>query len=210
MQNSKKYAPCWSRATPPAGNPSTGACPSSRIGNTPRYFLNRLSTSPVGCGSGETRTENLAAFLIRYYRTTFLQVLPAYRYLEEQMLAWAEHNWPGEDACLRTLIYDHDIGRQQLLAGRGYQDQGPYEKVRIYDLQQPYPAPVLPDGFRFATFAEVNDPAGRIALENAVWGVELGLDWFRGKSSSPIYSFDWDLLVLSPENRQATFPAPEV
>jgi len=52
------------------------------------------------------------------------------------------------------------------------------------------------------TLAENDNTAERIALENSIWGVKLDEAWFRGKSSAPSYSLDWDLLVVSPEGRQ--------
>jgi ribosomal protein S18 acetylase RimI-like enzyme len=74
--------------------------------------------------------------------------------------------------------------------------------VRIYDLAKPYSEAALPPGFRITTLAENGNTAERIALENSIWGVKLDEVWFRGKSSAPSYSLDWDLLVVSPEGRQ--------
>ena len=146
----------------------------------------------------------LVSFLIRDYDTTHLQVHPVYRFLEASMLDWAEQHWAGDKArtLCETLAYDHDTERQTRLAQRGYQDLGAVEDVRIYDLDKPYPEPVLPSGFSIATLQENGDHAGRIALENAIWQAHLDEAWFRGKSSAPHYAVDWDLVIVSPEGKQ--------
>jgi len=147
-------------------------------------------------------TGELVSFLIRDHDTTHLQVHPTYRFLEASMLDWAEHHWAGDKARIQTLAYDHDTERQTRLARRGYQDLGAVEDVRVYDLDRTYPEPVLPSGFCITTIKENGDHAGRIALENAIWQANLDEAWFRGKSSAPHYSFDWDLVIVSPESKQ--------
>jgi ribosomal protein S18 acetylase RimI-like enzyme len=103
------------------------------------------------------------------------------------------------------MVYDWDVERQALLTKLGYRSLGPIEDVRIYDLNQPYPPAVLPTGYRITSVAEYSDHAARIQLENSVWNLSLDENWFRGKSSAPSYSFEWDLLVVSPENQLAAY-----
>jgi ribosomal protein S18 acetylase RimI-like enzyme len=147
-------------------------------------------------------TGELVSFLIRYYTMTYPQVRPGYRRLEDRMLEWVERHWAGDEACIKTLAYEHDSRRQALLAQRGYERVRVTELVRLYNLARDQAEPVLPPGFRIATVAETGDVAGRIALENAAWGhTFLDGAWFRGKSSAPHYSLDWDLVVLSPEGQ---------
>lgn len=143
----------------------------------------------------------LVAFLIRYYDMTYPQILPAYRSVEDAMWDWAEQHWPGEKTQVETLAYEHDPERLALLRRRGYQDQGLVEYVRIYDLARPYPEPVLPAGFQVTTMAQNGCAADRVALENSMWNASLTEAWYRGKSSAPSYSFDWDLLAVSPDGQ---------
>jgi ribosomal protein S18 acetylase RimI-like enzyme len=75
------------------------------------------------------------------------------------------------------------------------------EDVRIYDLSKAYPEISLPPGFRITSLAEHGHFPERIDLENKVWSASLDEAWFRGKSSAPSYSFEWDLVVISPEDR---------
>ncbi len=170
----------------------------SRYLEAPEFFLSRvhLWNNPAG---------DLVAFVVRGTNFIHIQVDYEYRFLEDEIFDWAERNMPGDAGQMSAMVYDWDIERQQMLARRGYQNLSAIEDLRIYDLRRTIPQPALPEGFRFSTVAECGDIAGRIELENRVWGVSLNQAWFRGKSSSPSYSLDWDLLVVSPEGRQAAF-----
>jgi mycothiol synthase len=87
------------------------------------------------------------------------------------------------------------------LTQRGYQNRGAIEDVRIYDLDHTYPQAVLPPGFRITSLADFEHHPERIELENRIWGAHLDEAWFRGKSSAPSYSPEWDLIAISPEGR---------
>jgi len=76
------------------------------------------------------------------------------------------------------MVHDWDIGRQALLRGKGYQNLGTIEDVRIYDLTRDYPAVGLPPGFRFASMTEDIPHQERVELENSVWGTSLPI-WGR-------------------------------
>jgi ribosomal protein S18 acetylase RimI-like enzyme len=170
----------------------------SRDLEPPEYFTGnvRLWRSEDG---------QLVGGLIHCWGLTWPQLLPGFRFVEDRMFDWAERNWAGSEGAIETMVYEHDAERQALLRRRGYEDHGPIEIVRIYDLARDYPAPELPPGFRFTTLAEDGRGEERIALENSVWGTSLDEAWFRGKTSAPHYSFDWDLLVVSPEGQQAAY-----
>lgn len=143
----------------------------------------------------------LAGFLIRDNYFIYPQVQYKYRHLEAGMMDWAESNWGGDDAQVNTMVYDWDNERQKLLTQRGYEDQGAVEDVRIYDPGRPSPDVVLPPGYQIRSMAEYGDSNARIDLENCVWNATLDEAWFRGKSSAPSYSSDWDLVVISPEDK---------
>jgi ribosomal protein S18 acetylase RimI-like enzyme len=134
-----------------------------------------------------------------------IQIDYEYRFLELEIFEWIEQHPLGNTGRISAMVYDWDVERQNLLAERGYQNLGPIEDVRIYDLNQTYPPVLLPPGYQFASLAEYTDYSEYIELTNRVWGVSLDEAWFRGKSSAPSYSFDWDLLAMSPEGRQAAY-----
>ncbi len=146
---------------------------------------------------------DLAGFLIRGNTLTSLQIDYNHRYLEAEMLDWAERHWAGDQGQIRAFVFDWDTERQKLLEQRGYEKGEAVEDVRIYDLARPTPEASLPPGFRIASMAEYPDPKARIDLENSIWGASLDEAWFRGKSSAPSYSADWDLIAVSPDGELA-------
>jgi ribosomal protein S18 acetylase RimI-like enzyme len=170
----------------------------SRYLEPPEYFTSRIHL-------WRNTSRELVAFLIRGANFANLQIDYEYRFLESKIFDWAERNPVGNIRQVSTMVYDWDLERQKLLTERGYQNLGAIEDVRIYDLTRAYSPVVLPPGFRITTVSEYSDYAERIELENRVWGVSLNEAWFRGKCSSPSYSFDWDLLVVSPEGRLVAY-----
>jgi mycothiol synthase len=147
----------------------------------------------------------LVAFVIRGTNFSNIQVDYECRFLEPEIFEWIEQHPLGDNKQISTMVYDWNTERQTLLAKRGYQNLGPIEDVRIYDLNHTYPPANLPPGYQFASLAEYTDYSEYIELTNRVWGVSLDENWFRGKSSSPSYSFEWDLLAVSPENKLAAY-----
>jgi mycothiol synthase len=151
----------------------------------------------------------LQGFCLRYYDTLHLVVNPdcaCAEALETQMLDWAAANWASKAGTLETTAYEDDARRTALLERQGFQDSGPRSTLRLYDLENNTPSAALPPGFQVTSLAETGAREERIALERAVWN-SPGLDelWFKGKSSSPLYSFDWDLLAVSPQGDLAAF-----
>ncbi len=147
----------------------------------------------------------LIAFAVLGNNFSNIQIDYEHRFLEPELFNWVEHHPLGTNRQISTMVYDWDTWRQSLLAKRGYQNLGPIEDVRIYDLSRTYPLITLPAGYQVTSMAEYSDYTEYIELTNCVWGVSLNEAWFRGKSSAPSYSFDWDLLALSPEGRQVAY-----
>jgi GNAT superfamily N-acetyltransferase len=170
----------------------------SRYLEPPEYFTSRGHLWRNACGE-------LVAFLIRGTNFTNLQIDYEYRFLEDEIFNWIENNPWGNKGRISAMVYDWDSQRQALLTKRGYQNLGAIEDVRIYDLTQTYPPVVLPPVYRITSLAEYGNYTERIELENRVWGVSLDEAWFRGKSSAPSYSFDWDLLVVLPQDCLAAY-----
>lgn len=170
----------------------------SRYLEPPEYFTDRVRLWRNASGE-------LLGFVIRGTNWINIQVDYDYRSLEAEILDWVEnHPMPGQES-FSTMVYDWDFERQKLLSERGYQNLGAIEDVRIYDLARPYPPILLPPGYRFSSMAEYGNHAERVDLENCVWNASLDEAWFRGKSSAPSYSFDWDLLAVSPEGKLAAY-----
>lgn len=147
----------------------------------------------------------LVGYLIRYYDTVFPQIHPDHRDVEPAMIAWAEAHWSHHEGYTRVAAYGHDAYRQEILQARGYADQGATGNMWRYDLTRLYDVPI-PEGFHVEAVADRGDHAGRIDLERAVFDAPF-LDevWFYGKASSPIYSYDWDLVMVAPDGAYVAF-----
>ncbi len=156
------------------------------------------------CHLWKIENGELASFLVHYYSMVWPQV-SVNRQIENEMFAWAERHWAGEEAEIQTLVYDWDHERQELLTRRGYENLGAVEDVRIYNLSREMAGSALPEGFRFSNMAEYQNSKAYIDLENSIWGSGLTEDWFRGKSSAPSYLPELNLLVVSPDGRLAAY-----
>ena len=89
---------------------------------------------------------------------------------------------------------------------RGYQDMGADANLHVYDLSRLYPVLDLPPGFHIQSLAENGNYDDRVATERMVFDSDyLDQNWFKGKSSAPSYSLDWDLSVISPEGQHVAF-----
>jgi hypothetical protein len=120
----------------------------------------------------------LVAFVVRGTNFSNIQVDYEYRFLESEIFEWIEQHPFGDNRQISTMVYDWDTDRQTLLTKRGYQNLGPIEDVRIYDLAHTYPPVTLPPGYQFASLAEYTDYSEYIELTNRVWGVSLDEAWF--------------------------------
>ncbi|RIK36160.1 MAG: hypothetical protein DCC55_28155 [Chloroflexi bacterium] len=86
-----------------------------------------------------------------------LQVHPAFRYIEPEMVAWAETNLAvlaeNKTQCqLDLFVYEYDEPRQRLLTKLGYQKM-PFGGVarRLYCTNQPLAVPVIAPGYMLRT-----------------------------------------------------------
>lgn len=178
----------------------------SRFLEPKEYFIDRVRLWRDDEG-------RLAGFMIKGNRLVHPQMRSHDPVLLGEMLAWAEENWASPEGEVLVMVHDWDTRRQTALIQNRYEPQQVVEEVRIYDLNAEYPAPVLPSGFRFSSVADEGDPQARVDLENAIWDVTLDEAWYRGKSSSPHYFPNLDLMVISPDGRPAAaslvWPYPE-
>lgn len=152
----------------------------------------------------------------------WIQVDPAYRFLEDEMLDWAEGVLavldeglpaPGRDAAgksLEFLVYEYDAQRQRLLAGRGYKRMaygGMFRHMRV-------PARLLPGVTVAAPYRlhEV-DPADdadcrRVAdILNAAFRRTFhnGPEFATFARLAPCYMRELDLAAVAPEGSFAAY-----
>ena len=170
------------------------------------YFIDRVRL-------WRDQNGQLAGCIIKGNRLVHPQTRSNDPVLLGEILAWAEENWASPEGEVSVMVYDWDTRRQTALIQNGYEPQRVIEDVRIYDLNEPYPEPALPAGFRISSVADEGDPKARVDLESAIWDAQLDEAWYRGKSSSPHYFPNLDLMVISPEGQSAAasliWPYPE-
>jgi len=90
----------------------------------------------------------------------FLQFHPAYRYLRQEMLDYAETNLVGrskddERAFVWAYVNDFDEAFRSLVQARGYERRLDLDRpMAKLDIPDPFPPITLPQGFRLTSLAE--------------------------------------------------------
>ncbi len=135
----------------------------------------------------------------------FLQLLPDFRHVEEEMVAWCEEHLAAEDEGGRRLhlyVHDYDAPRRRLLRERGWQQGegwGVARRLRLGTRLPPVPS--LPPGYRLReTRRDPADDQGIADLLNAAFGRTFHTAAeFRGFTiNAPSYRRDLDLAAEAP------------
>src|SRR5690606_21587331 len=139
----------------------------------------------------------------------YIEIHPDYRFLEGEMIAWAEGNLAG-DGRLEFFVYDYDVHRQQLLAERGYQkmdDGGVIYHMRFG--RQPLAHPHMAEGYILRT---VNPEDGRDAeqiagLLNAAFNRTFhnALEYQQFTRNASCYDPALDLVAVAKDGRFAAY-----
>ena len=134
----------------------------------------------------------------------WLEVDPAYRHLEEEMLDWAETELRDEQGRLHVHALDDDHPRREVLARRGYVETESGEVTRIRRLPGAQPSPpAIPDGYviREIRSQESGERQALAALLNAAFGrtghTEREFQVFA--SHAPGYRDDLHLVAEAPD-----------
>lgn len=124
----------------------------------------------------------------------YIEIHPDYRYLEEEMVVWAEEHLV-DNGRVQFFVYDYDLHRQRLLAERGYckMDEGGV----IYHMRlgrQPLVEPQLADAYTLRT---PNPEYGRDAQQIADL---LNVSFNRTFHNTLEYQqFTWNATCFKPE-----------
>jgi len=144
-----------------------------------------------------------------------LQVHGDYRHLEKEMIAWAEQNLaaPVSGTSQRQIeiyVYEVDVMRQRLLAGRGYVKTETWGMLRRMRLGKgPLASPQAPPGFTLRT-TRPGDPAEciRVAdLLNAAFGRTFhnAQEYHNFALRAPCFRPELDLVAEAPDGSLAAY-----
>jgi ribosomal protein S18 acetylase RimI-like enzyme len=144
-----------------------------------------------------------------------LQVHPDFRYLEAEMITWAEANLAVADAATgkRTLeiyVYEYDALRQHLLTGRGFEKLSYGGMCRHLRLGfQSLPAPVVAPGYTLRTTnpADLADCQRIADLLNAAFHRDFhnAQEFHNFARCAPCFRRDLDLVMVAPEGSFAAY-----
>lgn len=93
----------------------------------------------------------------------FFEFHPAYFYLKEEVLNYAEQNLFGvsekdNKKFLKAYVNDHDPEFSELVKNRGYQiDPHEARPMAMFTIPDPFPVITLPEGFRIRSLADECD-----------------------------------------------------
>lgn len=164
--------------------------------------------------------ENEAGELVGYVLSespgdAHLQVHPDFRYIEPEMVAWAEEHLAvaGTDSSEHTLeifVNEYDALRQEILRGRDYTKMsygGMCRHIRLG--AQPFPAPAVPAGYTLRTTTP-DDMADcqRIAdLLNAAFNRDFhnALEFHHFTKFAPCFHRNLDLVMAAPDGSFAAY-----
>jgi GNAT superfamily N-acetyltransferase len=148
----------------------------------------------------------------------YFQVDPAYRFLEEEMLEWAEEalaeTLPDGRRSLAVLTFEYDARRQALLAARGYERTAHGGMVRLMTMPaRTLSAPTLPAPYRLREVDAADDGADggdcqRVAdLLNAAFGRTFhnAAEFRMFAQRAPCYVKALDLAAIAPDGSFAAY-----
>lgn len=164
--------------------------------------------------------ENEAGELVGYVLSespgdAHLQVHPDFRYIEPEMVAWAEERLAVADAensqrTLEIFVNEYDALRQQILSERGYAKMsygGMCRHIRLG--AQPIPTPAVPAGYTLRT-TDPDDMADcqHIAdLLNAAFNRNFhnALEFHHFAKFAPCFHRDLDLVMAATDGSFAAY-----
>lgn len=145
----------------------------------------------------------------------YLQVHPAYRQLEAEMIDWAEAHLaaPTADGAQRQLeifVYDYDTSRQALLAARGYTKMA-YGGVvrRLHLAEHPLLVPSIAAGYTLRTTQpdELTDCQRIADLLNRAFNRDFhnALEYQNFTKLAPSFHPDLDLVAVASDGSFAAY-----
>lgn len=134
----------------------------------------------------------------------FIQIHPAYRYLEHDMLEWGEDNL-APDGKLHTVAFTYDTGRIARLIKRGY-ERTPHGFVtrRMFLQYRDLPPPEIVEGYTIRT-TRSDDCEAMAGLLNAAFERDFhnATEYKNFIANSPSFDHSLNFVVEAPDGSLA-------
>lgn len=143
--------------------------------------------------------------------STFIQIHPDYRFIEEDMMVWAEENLalPADEGnAKRITIWAHDKDklRQSILTKRGYRKSEDFEYLRWQRLDKEIPDFELPEGYSIRSLEDGVDIFDKCeTVAKAFKSSGLPLEVYREMQRAPLYRKDLDIVSIYKDDTIASF-----
>jgi mycothiol synthase len=153
----------------------------------------------------------LAAAIPDGPRDLAMQIDPRHRWLEDDVLDWAEGHLARSDddgsQVLDTWAFDWDADRRARLLGRGYTPvPGSFFQHRRRPASRPVePRPVTPGYVVRSVDDSLEDARRWVAATNEVFGHSTPVDSYRTFLRSPSYDPELHIAVEAPDGSLAAF-----
>jgi len=159
--------------------------------------------------------DRLVAFaIVDHYHNLWFEFDPQLspRNIGTEIVAWGEKCvrrsvLAGADTLtLRASCRDDDAERLALFAQHGFVMRDWHVLRMVRALDEPIPAPRLPDGFRIRHVAGEDEVEALVALHRAAFGTEnMTVEERLAMMRVPDYDLKLDLLVVAPDGRFAAY-----
>lgn len=175
---------------------------------------NRLLARPVQLW--ETPFGELVGYVLAEGRDdAHIQIHPDYRWLEPEMIAWAEENLGDHSAAdggrvLEIYTYTYDALRQRILRERGYEQMSYGGMIRHLRIgRQPLAQPAVADGYLLRTTNpdDIAECQRMADLLNAAFGRTFhnALEYQNFTRWAPSFRRDLDLVMVAPDGSFAAY-----
>jgi len=140
----------------------------------------------------------------------FIQIHPEYRFLEEEMIEWAETHIAlnSDDGTKKLCVaaFENDSFRQEILKRRGFKPHETVEYIKSQSLKCDIPQPQLPDGFKFSSMIDEERMQNRIESAVAAFeGTLFSLSVYKRLQEAPNYLKELDILIIDENDEIAAF-----
>ena len=142
---------------------------------------------------------------------TFIQIHPGYRFIEEDMVMWAEENLavPADEGNIKRITiwaHDKDELRKSILTKRGYKKSEDFEYLRWQKLDKEIPNIKLPEGYSILSLADGVDIFNKCeTVVKAFNSSGLPIELYRKMQKAPSYRMDLDIVSVYEDNTIFSF-----